>query len=78
MAVNKTGRDIGKVINDALQAELQRRLNKVYDGIRDQLLAELEAERDVVIAKVALRVSRYFQIETAQDRVVISVETSKL
>jgi hypothetical protein len=64
--------DLGKVIVEALNAEVMKRCEAAFEAKKAELITELEAQKDEVIANTAVRMSRMFSVDTLEDNIRIT------
>lgn len=71
-----------RTIQSALQEMLQKKAAVMFDEQKKQMVKEfeekLDSKRDEIIASMALRVARTFDMHTAGDRLTITVSKENL
>jgi len=63
-----------KEVTQLLSEMVQKELDKAFDEELAKAADRVKERRDEIVARAALKISRYYRIETNQNNIVITVE----
>ena len=74
MAISPTTNTIN-ILTEAIENQIRKEVNAVFDREKDRVIQELEGKRDEVVAKASLKMMKYMDIQKHTDRLIITLDT---
>ena len=72
MATNKSSFETALI--GAVEDQIRKEITKTFEAEKERIIKQMEEARDDIIAKAVLRISRHMDIQTANDRIIFTLD----
>lgn len=74
MAMSNLKGSITELISDLLKDQTAKAFKQLREDLIKEFTENLDREQDEIIAKTAVKLSKYYSVNTLEDRVIIEVK----